>query len=246
MLLDIECITKKKKKKEVLKKVNLKIEAGECHCLIGKNGSGKSTLINMIIDVVEPDEGIIKFSGDFLNDPASAVKSKIGVLPEFNPVIDEFSIQDYLEYVGLIYKMDKELIRKRSEFLIQFFFEEPPSSKKIIGSFSTGMKMKTGIWAALVHKPELLILDEPFDGMDIFSANNMVSFLNDYKEKGNAILVSSHDMLYMEKVATHVSIIKDAEILSFPMSYFHANNSSFEKQISELLGYNPKELPEFE
>ncbi len=246
MILSVSGITKSFEKKEVLKKVNLKIEAGECHCLIGKNGSGKSTLINMIIDVVEPDEGIIKFSGDFLNDPASAVKSKIGVLPEFNPVIDEFSIQDYLEYVGLIYKMDKELIRKRSEFLIQFFFEEPPSSKKIIGSFSKGMKMKTGICAALIHKPELLILDEPFDGMDIFSANNMVSFLNDYKEKGNAILVSSHDMLYMEKVATHVSIIKDAEILNFPMSYFHANSSSFEKQISELLGYNPKELPEFE
>lgn len=246
MDLTLTDIKKSFGKKEVLKNVSLEVKAGECHCLIGKNGSGKSTLINMIIDVVEPDEGMIRFSGDFLNDPTSSVKSKIGVLPEFNPVVDEFSIQDYLEYVGLIYRMDKELIEKRSKFLMDYFFESPPKRKKTIGSFSKGMKLKTGICAALIHKPEMLVLDEPFDGMDIFSANNLVSFFNDYKKKGNGILVSSHDMLYMEKIATHVSIIKDAEVSSFPMEYFFEKESSFEEQVSEFLGYNTKALIEFE
>lgn len=246
MVLSVSDLTKSYGKNEVLTDVNLELREGECYCLIGKNGSGKSTLINMMIDVVEPDKGTIKFWGEGLNEPTSKVKQRIGALPEFNPIIEEFSIQDYIKYVGLIYNLDDELLEKRSEFLIQYFFEEVPSKKKIIGSFSKGMKMKTGICAALIHKPELLILDEPFDGMDIFSANHLVSFLNDYKQKGNTIFVSSHDMLFMEKIATHVSVIKESKIISLPITHFQEKQESFEKQISELLGYNPKELQEFE
>lgn len=246
MILDITNLAKTYGKTTILKDVCLKVLPSECHCLIGKNGSGKSTLINMIIDVVEPDKGFITFAGEALNEPGSKVKSKIGVLPEFNPIVDEFSIQDYLEYVGMIYNLDKMLIKKRSETLIQYFFESTPDRRKTIGSFSKGMKLKTGICAALIHKPELLILDEPFDGMDIFSANNLVAFLNDYKEKGNSILVSSHDMLYMEKIATHISIIKDTEVVSIPMDHFRNSTSSFEAQVSEILGYDPKKLIEFE
>lgn len=243
-MLNISNISKSFKENIVLKKVCLTVKEGECHCLIGKNGSGKSTLINILIDVMEPDTGNITFWGEDINS-SNSIKSKIGVLPEFNPVIDEFNIYDYLKYIGLLYGLDDELIKKRCEYLIEYFFEDTPKKKKPIGQFSKGMKLKTGICAALIHKPQLLILDEPFDGLDVFSANSLVTFLNEYRKEGNSIFVSSHDMLFMEKIATHVSVIKDKEVLNFPVSEFKRNGKPFEEHVSAVMGYNPKEVKVF-
>ena len=245
MNLQVSELSKSFKRNVVFKSVNLQINKGECCCLIGKNGSGKSTFINMLIDVVKPDSGSITFSGKGIHEEGSMIKNQVGVLPEFNPVVDEFSIQDYMEYVGLIYHLDNELIQRRASYLIDYFFEEIPEKNKPIGQFSKGMKLKAGICAALIHKPKLLILDEPFDGLDMFSANNLVSFINDYRKRGNSIFISSHDMLFMEKIATHVSIIKDSGLLNFSISDFQANTKSFEESVTQLLGYNPKEIKEF-
>lgn len=243
--LAIEGLSKSYSGKQVLQDVNLTIDKGECLGLIGKNGSGKSTLINMIIDVVKPDKGQIRIFGEYINDEEVEVKKKIGVLPEFNPVIDEFSVQDYLEYVGLIYQLKQDVIWQRSEYLIDYFFEETPDPKKPVGQFSKGMKLKTGLCAALIHKPQLLILDEPFDGMDVFSSKNLVDFLDDYRKKGNAILVSSHDMLFMEKIATKVSVIRDQQLLHIDLQEIASNGNSFEEYVANRMGYNPKEVKEF-
>ena len=245
MVLHVESISKSFEKTVVLEDVTFNVNSSECHCLIGKNGSGKSTLINMLIDVVAPDNGRVEYWGKGINDPAADVKKRIGVLPEFNPLVEEFSVQDYLRYVGLIYDLEESLIKQRSEYLLDYFFEEIPSIKKMMGNFSKGMKLKAGICAALIHKPELLILDEPFDGMDVFSANNLVAFLNDYRKQGNSIFISSHDMLFMEKIATHVSLIKETKLMSYDMEHFLTKEKLFEVQVSELLGYNPKEIKEF-
>tara|TARA_R110002096_G_scaffold425644_1_gene634443 strand:+ start:14223 stop:14969 length:747 start_codon:yes stop_codon:yes gene_type:complete len=244
-ILEVEGISKAFAKKSILENIVLQAAEGECLCLIGKNGSGKSTLINMIIDVVKPDSGYIDIFGGSISDETIHIKKNIGVLPEFNPLIEEFSVQDYLEYVGLIYKLDKELIKTRSAFLIEYFFEDPPSAKKSIGQFSKGMKLKVGICAALIHKPKLLILDEPFDGMDMFSSQNLVDFLNDYRNKGNLVFVSSHDMLFMEKIATKVAIIREKRLLNFTLEQIEESGKDFESFVSKQLGYNPKEIKDF-
>jgi ABC-2 type transport system ATP-binding protein len=245
MLLKVSQVSKSFGSELVLYKVSMSISRGECHCLIGRNGSGKSTLINMIINLIEKDEGTIQvFDSDYENEP-ELIKKNIGVLPEFNPVIEEFSVQDYLEYIGLIYDLKKELIASRIQFLVEYFFEKEPDARKPISQFSKGMKLKTGLCAALMHKPKLLILDEPFDGLDIFSSNNLVEFLNDYRSKGNAILVSSHDMLFMDKIASHVSVIHGTNLLNIAYAELTQNGKSFEKKVAEIMGYNPKEIREF-
>lgn len=246
MVLKVSDISKSFGKLDVLTGVNLEVKSGECLCIIGKNGSGKSTLINMIVNLIEPDSGEIFFWEDKIDNPNSNIKSRIGVVPEFNPVIDEFNLQDYLEYVGVIYGLGNDVIERRSGYLIDFFFDEAPGKKKTIGQFSKGMKLKAGICAALIHKPELVILDEPFDGLDMVSANHLITFLKEYRQEGNAVFLSSHDMLFVEKIATHVSLIKGTEVLSFSISDFKQNGRSFEEQVSSILGYNPKELKPFE
>jgi len=245
MFLQVKGVSKSFDSEVILKNASLEINEGECHCLIGKNGTGKSTLINMIINLIEKDEGTIElFDTDFETDP-DLIKKQIGVLPEFNPVIEEFSIQDYLQYIGLIYDLEEEIIASRIEFLIEYFFEKKPDNRKPISQFSKGVKLKTGLCAAIMHKPKLLILDEPFDGMDVFSSNNLIEFLNDYRSKGNAILVSSHDMLFMDKIASHVSVIHEDELLNYTREQLMQNGKSFEKQVAEIMGYNPKEIREF-
>ena len=244
-VLTIQGLSKSYSGKQILKDVQLNIGSGECLGLIGKNGSGKSTLINMIIDIVKPDRGSVHVFGEYINDENVQIKQRLGVLPEFNPVIEEFSVQDYLEYVGLIYQLGPDLIRQRSDYLIEYFFEEAPDPKKSIGHFSKGMKLKTGLCAALIHKPELLILDEPFDGMDVFSSKNLVEFLNDYRLKGNTILVSSHDMLFMEKIVTQVAVIKDQVLHHISGEEIAGSGYPFEEYVAEQMGYNPKEVKEF-
>lgn len=103
--------------------------------------------------MVKPDKGQIRIFGEYINDEEVEVKKKIGVLPEFNPVIDEFSVQDYREYVGLIYQLEQDVIWQRSEYLIDYFFKETPDPKKPVGQFSKGMKLKTDLCAALIHNP---------------------------------------------------------------------------------------------
>lgn len=246
MYLEILGVSKSfKKSGSILNQISLELDTGECLCLIGKNGSGKSTLINMIIGVVEPDSGQILVFGENFSGKEVNVKKKVGVLPEFNPVINEFSVQDYLKYVGLIYGVDEEVIKERSAYLIGYFFDEEPDSRKAIGQFSKGMKLKTGICAALIHKPELLILDEPFDGMDTFSSNSLVEFLNEYKLQGNAILVSSHDMLFMEKIASQVAVLKEDKLITSDLKEIEESGKSFEAFVTERMGYNPKEIKEF-
>ncbi|MEP1305632.1 MAG: ABC transporter ATP-binding protein [Balneola sp.] len=246
MHLKVSEVSKSFKKNEsVLNSVNLELNSGECLCLIGKNGSGKSTLINMIIDVIETDSGQILVFGEKFSNQEINVKKKVGVLPEFNPVIEEFSVQDYLKYVGLIYGVDEELIKERRAYLIGYFFDEEPDSRKTIGQFSKGMKLKTGICAALIHKPKLLILDEPFDGMDTFSSNSLVDFLNEYTAQGNAILISSHDMLFMEKIASKVAVLKEDKLIASNLKEIEESGKSFEAFVTERMGYNPKEIKEF-
>lgn len=246
MVLSLKNVSKSYGENKILENVRLEMNEGNCLCLIGKNGSGKSTLINIIIDLIKADTGDISFWGENLFDPNSKVKKRIGVLPEFNPIIDEFSLQDYLDYVGLIYQVDKSILKQRSSYLIDYFFDAPPKKNKLIGEFSKGMKLKTGICAALIHKPDMIIFDEPFDGLDVFSANNLSAFLNDYVKNGNSVFLSSHDMLFIEKIATHVSLIKDSKVLNFSVSEFLKNGYSFEEHVSSILGYESKLIKPFE
>ncbi len=245
MLLQVQNVRKSFGDNLVLKDAGLEIGEGECHGLIGKNGSGKSTLINMIINLVEPDEGNIRLFDSGFEKRPDEIKKKIGVLPEFNPLVEEFSLPDYLEYIGLIYGLERELIASRTEFLTDYFFEDVPGPKKPISDFSKGMKLKAGVCAALMHKPKLLILDEPFDGLDVFSSNNLVEFLNDYRNRGNSILASSHDILFMDKIVTHVSIIRDEELLNFTKEELIKKEQPFDKQVADIMGYNPKTIQEF-
>lgn len=247
MILSVNNLSKVYMVDVVFSDVTFSVGEGECYCLIGKNGSGKSTLINILTNLIGYNSGSIAIFGKSYADDAHYIKERIGVLPEFNPVIAEFSTKEYLEYVGYLYNLEKEVIYKRIDTLVDFFFEDYSIMDKPVEHFSKGMKLKLGLCAALIHKPKLLLLDEPFDGLDVISSNKLSSFLNSYRKQGNAIFLSSHNMLYLEKVATHIGVLNSGKL---PLSkslveITNGEENSLEEKIIQVLGYQSEDIVEF-
>jgi ABC-2 type transport system ATP-binding protein len=213
MSIEINELTKSFGKKQVLQNLNITINQGQCYCLLGKNGVGKSTLLNCILDLVKPDSGTISLFGqDYLQHPL-LVKQNLGALSEDNPLIEEFTGLEYLNFVAKLYKLSPEETVERITSLTNYFFTDRESLNKNIAGYSTGMKKKVGIAAAILHKPNILILDEPFTGLDPIAAQLLVNLIRSYSTPNRVVLISSHDLNYVEKVATHIGVLDDGKLM---------------------------------
>jgi ABC-2 type transport system ATP-binding protein len=232
---------------KVLEDVSISVREGECYSLIGKNGAGKSTLINIIADLLKFNEGELSIFNQTYEENAFFIKSNIGVLPEFNPLIEEFSGNDFLEYIGTIYSLPNSIIKERIDWLLSYFFEDDSTGSKSISEYSKGMKIKIGICAALIHKPKLLILDEPFDNLDPVSCKHLINFLIDYRQQGNAILVSSHDLSHIVDISTHIGILNNRKIEyeSTLQEILDKSKNKLGDFVTKILGYNTKQILNF-
>jgi ABC-2 type transport system ATP-binding protein len=206
-MIQITDLTKNYGKSTILDRLNLTIDAGQVYCLLGKNGAGKTTLINLVLDLVEKNNGSIQIFGVDHRQLDKTAKMRIGVVNEDLALIEEISGFEFLFFVGKIYKIPAETLKKRINDLFSYFFEDASDLKKNIGKYSTGMKKKIAFCASVIHTPDILILDEPFSGLDPFVANQMINFLKKYQREDRIIFISSHDLSYVEKVSTHIGVL---------------------------------------
>lgn len=213
-MIEINNLTKIYKIVKVLDSISLKIENGSIYALLGKNGAGKSTLINIMIDLIKPDSGKIQINNKAHNTFTKEDKLNLGVVSEDLALIEELNGLEYLTFIGKIYKLEKMVLTKRIKDLFNYFFEDEKDLNKSIASYSTGMKKKIAFCASVMHTPNILILDEPFSGLDPLVANQMIEFLRIYKKNDRIIFISSHDLNYVEKIATHIGVL-DASKLVF-------------------------------
>lgn len=206
-MISIAQLCKQYGKNLVLENIDMNIDDGVVYALLGKNGAGKTTLIHCLIDLIKPDSGTILLNGKPNNTLTPADKRSMGVLGEDLALIDEFNGLEYLRFIGKIYGLGKQLLDKRIDDLFGYFFEDKTDLKKSIATYSTGMKKKIAFCASVLHTPDLLILDEPFSGLDPLVANQMTAFLKRYQQDSRTIFVSSHDLNYVEKIATHIGVL---------------------------------------
>ncbi|MHA6249917.1 ABC transporter ATP-binding protein [Pontibacter sp. CAU 1760] len=213
MSVVINQLTKTFGKKHVLNELEVCIDTGQCYCLLGKNGAGKSTFLNCILDLVQPDAGSVSLFGRTYADDGLAVKQMLGALCEDNPLIEEFTGLEYLNFVAKLYKLPVQEATDRIASLTNYFFSDKESLHKNIAGYSTGMKKKVGIAAAILHKPQVLILDEPFTGLDPIAAQLLVNLIRSYRNNNRVILISSHDLNYVEKIATHIGVLNEGKLM---------------------------------
>jgi len=194
--------------------VNLRVERGTFYGFLGPNGAGKSTTIKMLTGLMAPTSGYARVLGKnvFDLDEALEVKRMIGVVPENLALFDNLTAREYLTFVGRMYLMPIATIRRRIEELLQLLGLEE-ADKKLTIEYSHGMKKKLALGAALLPGPDLLFLDEPFEGIDAVASRTIRLMLADYVQRGSTVFLTSHVLDVVEKLCTHVGIIAEGKLV---------------------------------
>jgi len=206
--LQVDSISKKYGEQQVLDQISFEINKGEIVGLLGPNGAGKSTIMKIITGYVQPDSGQVRVLDKLVNENALVIKKHIGYLPEHNPLYLDMYVREYLQFVASVYRVDI----KQIEEVIKETGLSVEAHKKI-GQLSKGYRQRVGLAAALIHDPEILILDEPTTGLD---PNQLVEIRSLIKKLGQqkTIVLSTHIMQEVEQLADRVLIINKGKLLA--------------------------------
>ncbi|WP_165398778.1 ABC transporter ATP-binding protein [Streptomyces albidoflavus] len=186
--------------------IDLELPAGKFIGLVGPNGAGKTTTLSMVTGLLRPDEGTVEVVGhDVWRDPAE-VKARIGVLPEGLRLFERLSGRELLAYIGRLRGLPGEVTDQRATQLLDVL-GLAGSQHKLVVDYSTGMRKKIGLASALLHNPEALFLDEPFEGVDPVSAQTIREVLEGYTASGATVVFSSHVMELVESLCDWVAVM---------------------------------------
>lgn len=191
---------------KALNGLTLHIERKKVLGLLGPNGAGKSTFIKCITGLIKPDSGEIKIFGQGLGH----ITDKVGYMPEEASIYDFLTGRDFIETIGCLRNMNKEEIHARIEELKDVF--DLPNLDILVSSYSKGNKEKILFLATVLHNPKLLILDEPFTGLDPVVIYKAKKFIKEYAEKGNTVILSTHILEMASQICDEVAIINSGKI----------------------------------
>ena len=193
----------------------LEIKDGEILGLVGNNGAGKTTLFRMLLDLLKPDAGTVTLDG--INPAESeSWKDKTGAYIDDSFLIEFLTPEEYFAFLGKISDLSQEEVDARLKPFERFASGEIFGQKKLIRNLSAGNKQKVGIIAALFNKPQLVILDEPFNFLDPSSQNILKHVLTDYnKETGATILISSHNLQHTIDISTRITLLEKGVVIKY-------------------------------
>ena len=187
--------------------VDLSIGTGEFYGLLGQNGAGKTTTIKTIVGLLRPNEGSVGIGEFDTWKSPTEVKSRIGVLPEEFNLYERLTGAELLDFTAAMHGLDRgEATRRRDELLD--LLDLVDAGSKLIGDYSRGMRKKVALGAAIIHRPPVLFLDEPFEGVDAVSARLIRRLLQQAAQGGTTIVFSSHEMHLVEKLCTRIGIME--------------------------------------
>lgn len=193
--------------------LDLTIQEGSFFGFLGPNGAGKSTTIRMLTGLIRISSGRASIFGHDVERESVAAKRLIGVVPEELALFDRLTGREFLTFVGRMYDLDKQVIRRRREELLEMMSlaGEP---KKLVVDYSHGMQKKLAMAAALIHNPRVLFLDEPFEGIDAVASRMIKDLLTLLVDKGVTILLSSHILEIVENLCSHIGIIHHGRLVA--------------------------------
>ncbi len=204
--------TYKKSKVKAIDSINLRIEDGDIYGFIGPNGAGKSTTIKCITGIHSFEEGEILLDGVSIKSQPIECKRKMAYVPDNPDVYENLSGIEYINFICDVYGVGEERNELISKYAKMFGIEERLADS--IKNYSHGMKQKIVLIAAIVHKPKLLVLDEPFVGLDPKAAYDLKEVMKELCASGTMIFFSSHVLEVVEKLCNKIAIIKDGKLIS--------------------------------
>lgn len=193
--------------------VSFLLEPGEILGYLGPNGAGKSTTVKMLIGLLDPTSGHIEFHGKDIRSDLKGYQRRIGYVPEEAHLYPHLSGREYLQLVGRLRGMERARLESKMDELLQLIglWEDRHSA---VASYSKGMRQKILLLASLLHDPELLILDEPFSGLDVNASMILRGLLDSLAARGKMVLYSSHVLEVVEKVCSRVLILRKGQVVA--------------------------------
>ncbi len=233
-MLEIKNYTKKYDNGKVaVSNLSLLIESKDLFAFIGHNGAGKSTTIKSIVGILPFDEGDILINGISIKDDPIACKKQIAYIPDNPDLYESLTGIDYLNFISDVFDISVE---ERKVIIDKYatLFGIKDNLNQYIGSYSHGMKQKLAIISALVHKPKIMILDEPFVGLDPLASHAVKEVMKEFCDNGGAIFFSTHVLEVAEKLCNKIAIIKDGKLVITGVMEEITKDASLEDVFLEL------------
>lgn len=191
--------------------LSFEVAKGEIFGLLGPNGAGKTTTLRMLSTLIKPDSGDVIVDGSSVVKEPDEVRGKIGFLTSELKLEDFFTPNYLFDFFSDLYNVSVDVRKARKEEIFERFGIDKFAEVKV-GNLSTGMKQKVSLAISIVHDPDIIIFDEPTNGLDILTAKVVTDFLEDLKERGKTIILSTHIFSLVEKLCTRVAIIIDGKL----------------------------------
>lgn len=212
-LIETERLSKRYGEKLAVEEVSLQISAGEVFGFLGPNGAGKTTTIKMIVGLLQPSSGTVRVAGyDVQREPLKA-KATVGYVPDTPNLYAKLSGRELLRFVGDLYELPRTQVERRIEELLKLF-DLVGAADDTIDSYSHGMQQKASLSAALMHDPQVLVLDEPTVGLDPRSARLIKDILRQMADRGATVFLSTHILEIAERMCDRIGIINQGRLIA--------------------------------
>lgn len=234
-MIEIKNVTKKYGDIPAIKNITFDVNDGEIFAFIGHNGAGKTTLIKSIVGIHKFDEGDILINGKSIKDDPIACKKEMAFVPDNPELYEQMKAIDFIDFICDMYEVPQD-IREKNIKKYAKMFEIEDKLNDTIDSFSHGMKQKIALISALAHDPKVLIMDEPFVGLDPKAVFDVKEIMNEMVKEGKIIFFSTHILDVAEKLCSRVGIIKKGELVKVGSMDEIKGDESLEKVFLELEG----------
>jgi ABC-2 type transport system ATP-binding protein len=212
-MLSLRGVSKRYGKFAAVKNLDLDVQRGEIFGFLGPNGAGKTTTIRMVAGVLRPSAGKVVIGGDDLDEKPEAAKARIGYIPDRPFLYEKLSGGEFLRFVAGLWGKDGDAVMARADRLLELF-QLTPWKDELIESYSHGMRQKILISSALIHQPELIVVDEPLVGLDPRSARLLKDLLRTFVENGGTVFLSTHTLEVAEALCDRIAIINKGDVIA--------------------------------
>ena len=193
--------------------IDLEVPSGELFGFLGPNGAGKTTTLRMIAGILKPTSGVVEIGGDDLERKPRKAKTRMGFIPDRPFVYDKLTGAEFLRFVAALYGQEGPVIERRMDELLKLF-DLAPWKDELTESYSHGMRQKLIISSALIHQPEVIVVDEPMVGLDPKSARLLKDLFKEFTQRGGTILMSTHTLEVAEDMCDRIGIIQGGKIVA--------------------------------